>query len=549
MKTILFAILILLPSLLISQSIEVDSFNENPLEVSPLLGGDLQVNIKYTSQAGSQGNNLYIGLEELDENNQFVRTIDGKSYQNQPAGTDVQLSVHLFVGSIQPLSADLPDGHTYQVIARLYTNTWTELASAGYWNTPTLITQDTFGYDFSDNPLHKGADVSWMTEMEAEGYTWQDNEGNATELMPLLADYDLDAIRLRVWVDPENSPANGWCDIDDMVTKAILADNQGMDVMVCIHYSDHWADPGQQTKPAAWSSFTTTQLANAVANHTTDILTALAAEGITPKWVQIGNETNDGMLWNTGRASTGGFANYASFLNAGSLAVKNFDNTIKTILHLASGNDANLYQWNIGGLLNNGLVFSRFDIIGMSLYPDEDNWKELVDDTYSNMNSLQSQYNKEVMMVEVGFSNNRPDISYQFLVYMMEKTRQANGLGVFYWEPIARSPFTSYGKGAWDDDGSPSVAMDAFLDSTTFSNELFEEPLKFKVYPNPSSSILKVETSLTPLNKLVLYDLNGRVLQQHNPQGNQYSLDVSMLSKGIYLLQINRDKTLKIVKN
>ena len=326
-------------------------------------------------------------------------------------------------------------------------------------------------------------------------YTWQDNDGNATELMPLLTDYDLDAVRLRVWVNPDVSPANGWCDIDDMVNKAILADNEGMDVMVCIHYSDHWADPSQQNKPAAWLNMSVSQLETAVANHTTDILTALDAVGITPKWVQIGNETNDGMLWNTGKASAGGFANYASFLNAGSLAVKTFDNSIKTILHLADGNDNNLYQWNIGGLLNNGLVFNRFDIIGMSLYPDENNWKQLVDDTYNNMNSIQSQYNKDVMMVEVGFENSRPDISYQFLVYMIEKTRQANGLGVFYWEPIARSPFTSYSKGAWDNDGSPSQAMDAFLNSSTLSTTEFlqnPEP-NYIIYPNPTSDKLHLK--------------------------------------------------------
>jgi arabinogalactan endo-1,4-beta-galactosidase len=550
MKKLQILIFIILPILSMAQSIEIISFNQNPLEVSPLLGGDLQVNVEYTSQSGSTGNNLYIGLEELDANNQFVRTIDGVSLENESAGTAVQLSVNLFVGSVQPLSDELPEGNYYQVIARLYTNTWTELASAGYWNTPALMTQNTIGYDFSQNPISKGADVSWMTEMEADGYTWQDNDGNASELMPLLKDYDLDAIRLRVWVDPANSPANGWCDIDDMVSKAILADDEGMDVMVCIHYSDHWADPGQQNKPAAWSSMTVAQLETAVANHTNDILTALDAVGITPKWVQIGNETNDGMLWDTGRASTGGFANYASFLNAGSLAVKTFDNSIKTILHLANGNDNNLYQWNIGGLLNNGLVFSRFDIIGMSLYPEEDNWKQLVDDTYNNMNSLQSQYNKDMMMVEVGFTNSRPDKSYQFLVYMIEKTRQANGLGVFYWEPIARSPFTSYGKGAWDSDGSPSVAMDAFLDSSTLNITNFQEHQQnFIIYPNPATEVLFVKSLQSNLNSIELYDITGKLLLKLQSDALLQPIDVSGFIKGVYLLKLNGDQALKFIIN
>ena len=549
MKKTKFLILIILPLLSMAQSIEVISFNQNPLEVSPLLGGDLQVNVEYTSQSGSAGNNLYIGLEELDVNNQFVRTIDGVSMENETAGTDVELSVNLFVGTIQPLSDELPAGHYYQVIARLYTNTWTELVSAGYWDTPILLTENNIPYDFTSVPISKGADISWMTEMESQGYTWQDNDGNTSELMPLLTSYDMDAVRLRVWVDPDNSPANGWCDIEDMVTKAQLAEAEGMDVMICIHFSDWWADPGQQNKPAAWSSMSVSQLETAVANHTTDILNALDAVDITPRWVQIGNETNDGMLWETGRASAGGFANYAKFINAGASAVKAFDASIKTILHLASGNDTGLYNWNIGGLLSNGLTFSEIDIVGMSLYPNEDNWISLVDDTYSNMLNVQNTYNKDVMVVEIGFDNSRPDITYQFIVYMIERTRQAQGLGVFYWEPIAYSPFTSYSKGAWDGDGSPSVAMDAFLNTSTLSTTDFEKPKQnFIIYPNPSSDVLHVKSLNTNLHSIEIVDFNGRLIQKLSTESSLKSIDVSSFAEGIYFVRINHAKTIKWIK-
>jgi arabinogalactan endo-1,4-beta-galactosidase len=532
----------------LSQSIQIENFT-TPLEISPLLGGNLVVNIKYTSQPGNSSNNLYIGLEELDSNDQFVRTVDGISLENQSAGTDVDLSVNLFVGTIQPLSSDLPAGHYYQVKATLYTNSWSELAYAGYWNTPSLTTQNTVPYNFTDFPISKGADVSWMTEMEAQGYTWQDNNGNSTELMPLLEAYDLDAVRLRVWVDPDNSPANGWCDIDDMVTKAQLADAEGLDVLVCIHYSDHWADPGQQTKPQNWNNFTVPQLETAVANHTTAILNALNAVNITPKWVQIGNETNDGMLWPEGRASTGGFANYADFVNAGTNAVKTFNSSIKTILHLANGNDQSLYNWNIGGLINNGLNMNDIDIIGMSLYPEADNWKTLVDQTHDNMLNIQNSYNKDTMVVEIGFSNSRPDITYQFIVYMIEKTRQAQGLGVFYWEPIAYSPFTAYGKGAWDDDGSPSVAMDAFLDSSTLSSAEFQTnsgELAF-IYPNPVQDVFSIESSVNQSIPFSLYDINGKLVFKDENYNSNQQINISNFLAGIYFLKI-KDQTLKLLK-
>ena len=541
---------ILLATISFSQSIEIVSFGENPLEISPLLGADLTVNFKYSSEVGATSNHIFIGLEILDSNNQYVSYINGITLNNQQAGTDIQKSASFFVGSIHKLSADLPAGHYYQVKATLYASGgWIENAWAGYWNSPIVTLQDTNGYDFSTKSISKGADISWMTEMESEGYTWKDNAGNTKELMPLLKEYDLNAVRLRVWVNPENSSANGWCDIDDLVTKAEKAKANNLDIMICIHYSDWWADPGQQTKPADWSNYSVSQLEAAVSNHTADILNALDAKGIIPKWIQIGNETNDGMLWTTGKASAGGFGNYAKFLNAGANAVKTFNTNIKTILHLASGNDNGLFQWNIDGLVNNGFQINKFDIIGMSLYPDLDNWKSNVDDTYDNMIDLKSRYNKEVMMVEIGFSYSRQDISYQFLTYMIEKTKQADGLGVFYWEPIARNPFTSYSKGAWDADGSPSLAMDAFLDKSTLSVENIKNVNSvFNVYPNPSKSIITINALENRVNTIKIYSLNGNILIEKKGNYKNLEVDISKLTAGIYFIKINNKVLKKIFK-
>ena len=550
-KNIFFIILCLCTVYVEAQSIEVISFN-NPLEVSPLLGGELTVDIKYTSEFGATSNNFYIGLHELDENNQFVRKIDGVDFVNQTAGTDVSLSANLFVGVIHPLSNELEAGHYYQITAKLYTNTWNELASTDYLNTSSLETVNEIPYNFSTFPISKGVDISSMTEMESEGISWQDNDGNPRQLMPLLKDYDLDAVRLRVWVDPDNSPANGWCDIDDMVTKAQLADAEGMNIMICTHFSDHWADPGQQTKPAAWANFSVSQLETAVANHITDILNALAAVNITPQWVQIGNETNDGMLWDNGKASIGGFSNYAKFINAGSNAVKTFDASIKTILHLSNGHEQGMYNWNIGGLINNGLNSNNIDIIGMSLYPQENNWKDLVDQTYDNMINIKNTYNKDTILVEIGFSNSRLDITYQYIVYMIERVRQAQGLGVFYWEPIAHQPFTFYPNGAWNEDGSPSVAMDAFLDgSTTLSiSKLDLDQYTLDLFPNPSSQQLNIKLKDLKLINFKIYNLRGQLIKSGDFDNNinQSSINIHNINSGVYLLRINDLNTLKFIK-
>lgn len=108
-----------------------------------------------------------------------------------------------------------------------------------------------------------------------------------------MKELGLDAIRLRVWVNP----SDGWCNKEDVVKKAKKAAELNMDVMIDFHYSDIWADPGKQFKPAAWENLGLTELKQAIANHTKDVLNALKSAGVTPKWVQVGNEIRPGMLW------------------------------------------------------------------------------------------------------------------------------------------------------------------------------------------------------------------------------------------------------------
>ena len=180
----------------------------------------------------------------------------------------------------------------------------------------------------------------------------------------------------------------------------------------------------------------------------------------------------------------------------------------------------------------------------MSLYPNESNWISLVDDAYNNTIDLQSRYNKDVMVVEVGFSNNRPDISYQFLTYIIEKTRQANGLGVFYWEPIAHGNFTNYSKGAWDIDGSPSIAMDAFLDLGIQNLEDNNYPTNenFKIIPNPTNSFLKMELNSEDNFPLLIFNTLGEKLIEISNYKDMQKIDISNFKKGVYLIKINNSE-------
>ncbi len=303
----------------------------------------------------------------------------------------------------------------------------------------------------------KGADVSWVTQMEKAGSKFYNTNGREMECMALLRDLGMNSIRLRVWVDP----ADGWCNKSDVLAKAWRAYSLGMRILIDFHYSDTWADPGQQTKPAAWTDYSLDELKTAVSGHTKEVLQALKDNGITPEWVQVGNETNDGMLWEDGRASAS-MKNYAELTNAGYDAVKEVFTQAKVIVHISNGYNNNLFRWLFDGLKNSG---GKWDVIGMSLYPTSDNWQTLNTQCIANMKDMISRYSKEVMVCEVGMPWDEAEACKSFLTDLIEQSKAIEGnkcLGVFYWEPQSSPGWNGYTLGAFDESGKPTVALDAF---------------------------------------------------------------------------------------
>jgi arabinogalactan endo-1,4-beta-galactosidase len=303
----------------------------------------------------------------------------------------------------------------------------------------------------------KGADVSWLTEMEAAGKKFYNSTGSEQDAMLILKNIGMNTIRLRVWVNP----ANGWNNQADVLAKALRAKNLGMRIMIDFHYSDTWADPGHQAKPVAWASQDLATLKSSLANHTSAVLTALKNNGVTPEWVQVGNEVNDGMLWPEGKASTN-MANFAQLVNAGYDAVKSVFPSAKVIVHVSNGWDNSLFRWLFDGLKNNN---GKWDVIGMSLYPSPTNWSTLNAQCLQNMNDMVARYDKEVMIVEVGMSWDQPAAGNAFLSDLIVKTKSVSGnkgLGVIYWEPEAYGNWQGYTLGAFDNSGKPTAALNAF---------------------------------------------------------------------------------------
>jgi Arabinogalactan endo-1,4-beta-galactosidase len=313
------------------------------------------------------------------------------------------------------------------------------------------------------NKFSKGADIGWLQQMEATGYKFYNDSGEEEDCLQILKDHGIDSIRFRVWVNPSDDPQSGHCSKEEVTDMAVRAKDMGFRIMIDFHYSDSWADPAKQTKPAAWANHSFDELVEDVYNHTVEVLTALKDNEVIPEWVQIGNEIPGGMLWPDG--STDNFEQLTKFINSGYEAVKSINKEIKVIVHLDQGNDRDRFVNFFDNLTNcNG----KYDVIGMSYYPYWINcdYTETIASLDSNMKEMVSRYNKEVMVCEVGGDHSKIDNTYDMLKEVLIKTSAVpggKGLGVFYWEPEGAENWSGYKLCCWGNDGKPTSALDAFL--------------------------------------------------------------------------------------
>ncbi|WP_223253638.1 glycosyl hydrolase 53 family protein [Flavobacterium sp. LM5] len=308
----------------------------------------------------------------------------------------------------------------------------------------------------------KGADVSWLPQMEATGYRFYDTDGKEKDCLQLLKERGMNTIRLRVFVNPSQDKTNGHCSKEETVAMALRAQKAKMRIMIDFHYSDTWADPAKQAKPAAWANLSFDALQKKVYEHTFDVLTALKKAGVTPEWVQVGNEIPGGMLWPDG--STNNWAQLAQLLNKGYEATKAVNAKIKVIVHVDEGNNNEKFRWFFDKATEHKV---KYDVIGLSYYPFwiKKDYSETIADLQNNLNDMASRYQKEVMVVEVGGVDEQVQNTKELLAATIKAVRAVpnnKGLGVLYWEPQGAKSWSGYGLSAWQPDGKPSPALDAF---------------------------------------------------------------------------------------
>ena len=312
-------------------------------------------------------------------------------------------------------------------------------------------------------PFWLGADISGTTELEARGVQLMNAAGEPRENTALMKELGLNAVRLRVWVNPQY----GFSGKDDVLVMAKRAKAHGMALMIDFHYSDWWADPGKQFIPAAWKDMDYEQMKTALAAHTREVLQLLKDADIDVRWVQVGNETTNGFLWPMGRAEDH-MAQYAGLTKVGYEAVKAVYPEADVIIHLDGGCDPHRYNFIFDGLKANGCPW---DIIGISVYPYwdiegglETTWQGSIRDFTANIRALYAKYQTPLMVVETGVERSKPVEGKQIMAEIIRASKEdcdGHCQGVFYWAPEAEG---HYPLGAFQDH-QPTVIMEAFTEA------------------------------------------------------------------------------------
>lgn len=311
-----------------------------------------------------------------------------------------------------------------------------------------------------ERPFILGADISWLPQREAEGRSWYD-QGAKKDALLILREHGFNWVRLRVFHDPRApggySP-QGWCGLESTLAMARRVRAAGMRLLIDFHYSDTWADPGAQAKPAAWAGLPFADLERAVASHTGEVLSALGAQGTLPDMVQIGNEINSGILLPDG--SSADWTRFSALLRAGISAARAAGDSLLVMLHMAGGGDNGASRWFLDSALAHGL---DFDVFGLSCYSQ---WHGPASGWESNFRDLAARY---------------PDLRFVAAEYSQEKRRindilyglpGERGLGTFIWEPLEweEAVFDWSPGGRWDSnallDLYPAMAVDYGLDGS-----------------------------------------------------------------------------------
>ena len=302
-----------------------------------------------------------------------------------------------------------------------------------------------------------GGDVSLLPSYEQQGTVYKDFEGRQVRLLPFLKQQGWNAIRVRLFVDPDNAPeghkGEGVCqDLNYVIRLSRQIKKAGLQLMLDFHYSDTWADPGKQFTPKRWENCSREAMTDSVYAYTKASLLALKRAGISPELIQVGNEITNGLLWPTGKLDPTRDDNWdtvTDFLKAGSKACREVCPKAQIIIHTEKAGDWDVTKSYYQHLRRYDV---DYDIIGLSYYPM---WHGTIPNLGENLKRLNWLFpDKPVMIVETAayYSHERdhwakPDQYSEFYPISVEGqtqftrelvtelNRHHNVTGLFWWFP------------------------------------------------------------------------------------------------------------------
>lgn len=353
-----------------------------------------------------------------------------------------------------------------------------------------------------------GGDISLLPKYEERGAIYYNENGTRiTDMLNYLKTTGMNAMRVRLFVDPSKANAEdqgeGVCqDLPFVISLSQRIKAAGFNLLLDIHYSDTWTDPGQHSTPSSWT--VTTALADSVYSYTRRVLNAMIAAGATPDFIQVGNEVTYGMLWPTGHCypngnsySNGTFATFTNYLKQGIKACREVCPAAKIVIHTEMGRSSNVTSFY--NTLKN--YTTDFDIIGLSYYPYWHGGLSVLDDL---LTSLETTYPaKKIQIVETGYphayypSGASYDLQSTWpateagqkafataLIEMLNAHATVNGL--YWWFPEANEYGINYVNhvttdwyncGWWDNQNGQLMdallEMPAFLDNSSDSTSIY----------------------------------------------------------------------------
>jgi len=350
----------------------------------------------------------------------------------------------------------------------------------------------TMGFGTANAQKYVGGDISMLPAYEEAGSHYYTSTGQRiSDVLAYLKDQGMNSMRVRLFVDPskasEAHKGEGVRqDLEWVKTLGARIKAAGLHFLLDFHYSDTWTDPGKHSTPDAWQNMTAEQLKAQIYTYTKETLEALQLVNAQPDAIQVGNEVNVGMLWNTGKATPwdtqkATFINFIDYTKQAAKACREECPNAKIVFHVAmsyqsTGNaNNNNYVRGWAQVLKDNNV--DYDIMGISYYPYHHGPMTELETLLTYMKTNFPE--KNVQLVEAGYPHKwyPGDAKYDYtarypdtnegqrkftadLVTLLNGFDNVNGLYWWwpeaneYWRKSGASQVTTswYNMGLWDNE-------------------------------------------------------------------------------------------------